>query len=194
MRRKPEPLIPDGDEWHRVARQAKPLDRANAPTPPLAPLPKVFRPEGPGKAASAGGRLPPEAAPRRPLRQDEAPEDLPQMDARLKRRLIRGELAIERRLDLHGHTLSQAERVLDKFLAEAIAAQCRCLLVITGKGSIARENLMPGQTARGVLRAWLPEHLRRGAHRRQILGISPAQIAHGGQGAFYILLRRLRGA
>jgi hypothetical protein len=46
MRRKPEPLIPDGDEWHRVARQAKPLDRANAPAPPLAPLPKVFRPAG----------------------------------------------------------------------------------------------------------------------------------------------------
>lgn len=189
MRRKPEPLIPDGDEWHRVARQAKPLNRANTPVPPLAPLPKVFRPESPGN-----GRPPAAAAPRRPLRQDEAPEDLPQMDARLKRRLIRGELAIERRLDLHGHTLAQAERVLDRFLAEAIAAQCRCLLVITGKGSIAREDLMPGQTARGVLRAWLPEHLMRGAHRRQILGISPAQIAHGGQGAFYILLRRLRGA
>jgi DNA-nicking Smr family endonuclease len=47
---------------------------------------------------------------------------------------------------------------------------------------------------RGVLRAWLPDYLRRGPWREEVLGVAPARPDMGGTGAFYVLLRRQREA
>lgn len=195
---KPAPLIPaslkaeDGDVWQQVAQSARPLKKAaNVVPQPLAPLPKVFRPEGVGAAAYAKA----EAKQKAPLpahgRHVEKP--LPQMDKRLRQRFERGELPVEARIDLHGLTLANAERALSKFLRDGIAQQKRCLLVITGKGSVRSDNEIEiMQKGRGVLRAWLPDYLRRGPWRDQILGVAPARKEMGGAGAFYVLLRRQR--
>lgn len=183
---KPEPVIPDHEVWQQLAAGVKPLPRNQAPKPP-APLPKVFRPEVPNAAALHRA----EARKKAPLpgKQGEAP--LPQMDARLKQRLMRGQIPVEARLDLHGLTLRQAERALDRLLRHAVAAQQRCLLVITGKG-VFREAPTDMYERRGVLRLWLPDWLRRGPWRDQILGLAPARREQGGAGAFYVLLRRQR--
>ena len=58
----------------------------------------------------------------------------------------------------------------------------RCVLVITGRG------LRSG----GVLRAMTPRWLATPPLADHILAHSPARIAHGGDGAFYVLLRRSR--
>lgn len=182
----PEPLIPDHEAWQQVAGSVKPLKRGNVEPKPLAPLPKVFRPEGAGAAAYAKA----EARQKAPLPHgrpgDKAP---PQMDKRLKQRFQRGELPIEARLDLHGLTLANAERAMSRLIRESIAQQKRCLLVITGKGARSPES---GVQARGVLRAWLPDYLKRGPWRDEILGMAPARQEMGGAGAFYVLLRRQR--
>jgi DNA-nicking Smr family endonuclease len=190
---KPTPLIPDQDVWQQVVRTARPLKKAaNVVPQPLAPLPKVFRPEGVGAAAYAKA----EAKQKAPLaahgRHTEKP--LPQMDKRLRQRFERGELPVEARIDLHGLTLANAERALSKFLRDGIAQQKRCLLVITGKGSArsGENEFEVMQKGRGVLRAWLPDYLRRGPWRDQILGVAPARKEMGGAGAFYVLLRRQR--
>lgn len=189
---KPAPLIPDGDAWQQVTQTARPLKKANVVPQPLAPLPKVFRPEGVGAAAYAKA----EAKQKAPLaahgRHVEKP--LPQMDKRLRQRFERGELPVEARIDLHGLTLANAERALSKFLRDGIAQQKRCLLVITGKGSArsGENEFEVMQKGRGVLRAWLPDYLRRGPWRDQILGVAPARKEMGGAGAFYVLLRRQR--
>ncbi|MEK9971362.1 MAG: Smr/MutS family protein, partial [Ferrovibrio sp.] len=151
---KPAPLIPDQDAWQQVAQSARPLKKpANIVPQPLAPLPKVFKPEGATAAAYAKA----EAKQKAPLaahgRHPEKPA--PQMDKRLRQRFERGELPVEARIDLHGLTLANAERALSKFLRDGIAQQKRCLLVITGKGSIRSENEIEiMQKGRGVLRAW----------------------------------------
>jgi DNA-nicking Smr family endonuclease len=111
------------------------------------------------------------------------------MDKRLKQRFQRGELPIEARLDLHGLTLANAERAMSRLIRDCLAQQKRCLLVITGKGARSSES---GVQGRGVLRAWLPEYLKRGPWRDQILGVTPARQEMGGAGAFYVLLRRQR--
>lgn len=195
---KPTPLIPaslkteDRDVWQQVAQSARPLKKAaNVVPQPLAPLPKVYKPEGPGAAAYAKA----EAKQKAPLaahgRHVEKP--LPQMDKRLRQRFERGELPVEARIDLHGLTLANAERAISKFLRDGIAQQKRCLLVITGKGSVRSETeIEVMQKGRGVLRAWLPDYLRRGPWRDQILGVAPARKEMGGAGAFYVLLRRQR--
>jgi DNA-nicking Smr family endonuclease len=58
------------------------------------------------------------------------------------------------------------------------------LLVVTGKGE--------GREEGGVLRRLLPLWLEEGSHRGAILAIAPARRQHGGEGAFYLLLRRKR--
>lgn len=194
---KPEPLVPDPEVWQEIARGVKPIRRSNIAPQPLAPLPKLYRPEGAGAAAYA--KI--DAKEKRPLlpahvspgRHGEPPEL--QMDKRLKQRFQRGELPVEARLDLHGLTLANAERALSKLIRDSLAQQKRCLLVITGKGarSASENDLSSGtMSGRGVLRAWLPDYLKRGPWRGQILGVTPARPHMGGTGAFYVLLRRQR--
>ena len=183
---KPEPLVHDYDAWQQVAGAVKPIRRGNVAPKPLAPLPKVFRPEGAGATAYARA----EAKAKQPLLPGKhGDKPAPEMDKRLKQRFQRGELPIEARLDLHGLTLANAERAMAKLIRDSIAQQKRCLLVITGKGARSGETGMQG---RGVLRAWLPEYLKRGPWREQILGVTPARQEMGGAGAFYVLLRRQR--
>jgi DNA-nicking Smr family endonuclease len=185
---KPAPLVPDPDAWQQVAKAARPLKKANVVPQPLAPLPKVYRPEGAGAAAYAKA----EAKQKAPLAHGRsADKPAPQMDKRLKQRFQRGELPIEARLDLHGLTLANAERALARLIRDCIAQQKRCLLVITGKG-LSRDGEPGLNQGRGVLRAWLPEYLKRGPWRDQILGVAPARQEMGGAGAFYVLLRRQR--
>lgn len=188
---KPAPLIPDQEVWQQVVQSARPLKKAaNVVPQPLAPLPKVYKPAGASAAAYATA----EAKQKAPLphgRHSEKPA--PQMDKRLRQRFERGELPVEARIDLHGLTLANAERALSKFLRDGIAQQKRCLLVITGKGqSKAADTPIMNHQGRGVLRAWLPDYLKRGPWRDQILGLAPARQEMGGAGAFYVLLRRQR--
>ncbi|WP_290815811.1 Smr/MutS family protein [Ferrovibrio sp.] len=189
---KPTPLIPDQDVWQQVVQSARPLKKAaNVVPQPLAPLPKVYKPEGAGAAAYAKAEAKQKAVLPAHGRHSEKPA--PQMDKRLRQRFERGELPVEARIDLHGLTLANAERALSKFLRDGIAQQKRCLLVITGKGSVRADNEIEiMQKGRGVLRAWLPDYLKRGPWRDQILGVAPARKEMGGAGAFYVLLRRQR--
>ncbi|WP_428249086.1 Smr/MutS family protein [Ferrovibrio sp.] len=185
---KPQPLVPDGEAWGHVAKDVRPLKRGPDRVPaPLAPMPKVLRPEAPFPSdvtrAENLRKRPAKAAP---------PKQLPQMDGRLKQRLVQGRIPVEQRIDLHGLTLREAERAMDRLLRDCIARGQRGLLVITGKGLDKSAEPPPLFERRGVLRAWLPEYLRHGPWRDQILGIAPARQEQGGAGAFFVLLRRLR--
>ena len=104
------------------------------------------------------------------------------LDRRTWLRLKRGQVSIERTLDLHGRTQEEAHRALSGFLAAAEAEGCRCVLVVTGKGV---EN-------GGTLRHMAPRWLNESAIREHIVAFCPAQARHGGTGALYVLLRRRR--
>jgi len=107
------------------------------------------------------------------------------VDKRTAGRLRRGELQIEARLDLHGMTLEQAHRALAPFLLAAREAGRRTVLVITGKGRRSEGSL-------GVLRDAVPRWLNEPGLRPQIVAFCHAQPRHGGDGAYYVLLRRQR--
>lgn len=105
------------------------------------------------------------------------------LDKRTFQRLKKGEMAIDGVLDLHGMTQDAAHAALLGFLEKAAGAGQRCLLVITGKG---------GQAGTGILRAQLPRWLNEPWPRSLILATTAARPQHGGEGAFYVLLRRRR--
>ncbi len=106
------------------------------------------------------------------------------IDRREKRRLARGLEAIDRRIDLHGKTQSEAHAALLAFLHRAQAEGARFVLVITGKGGLA------GSAGRGVLKRQVPLWLRQAEFRGYVLAAEDAHRAHGGEGALYIRLRR----
>jgi len=105
---------------------------------------------------------------------------------RLRQRVVRGKEAIDGRLDLHGLTQAQAHSALLHFLRNAQAREARLVLVITGKG-------VRGEGERGVLKRQVPQWLGLPEFRALVVGFEDARIAHGGEGALYVRLRRHRG-
>ncbi len=104
---------------------------------------------------------------------------------RMKQRVARGKEAIDARLDLHGLTQSEAHAALLRFLRNAHVRDARLVLVITGKG---RGGEM------GVLRRQVPQWLSLPEFRSLVIGFEDAHIAHGGEGALYVRVRRARTA
>ena len=142
------------------------------------------------------------SAQKRPLVKTQAPiEALPiipkappkirgtDLDRRTAERLKKGQMPIESRIDLHGMTLDQAQKALARFIQTAIAQQQRCVLVITGKGRSGGNPIGP---MTGAIRSQFRDWLAAPNLAPHILRIEEAQPKDGGQGAFYIFLRRQR--
>ncbi len=102
------------------------------------------------------------------------------IDGSTQRRLFRGEVLIDLRLDLHGMTALRAHKQLIQFIESAAGNGCRCVLVITGKGL-------------GVLNGHVPHWLKQPPLSTYVLALAEARPKDGGGGAFYVLLRRKRG-
>jgi DNA-nicking Smr family endonuclease len=113
------------------------------------------------------------------------------LDGGWDRKLSRGIVAPDCTIDLHGHNLDTAYRMLDGALAHAIAAGERVILLVTGR---------PPRTgserphARGAIRAAVGDWLAGSRHAGAIAAVRGAHPRHGGAGALYIVLRRPRGA
>jgi len=115
----------------------------------------------------------------------------PHMDRRRFEKLRRGRMLPEARLDLHGMTRDDAHGALIAFILDAHARGLRLVLVITGKGRPGREDdLAPHR--QGVLRHSVPHWLNAPPLHARVLQIAPAHARHGGTGALYVYLRRLR--
>jgi DNA-nicking Smr family endonuclease len=125
------------------------------------------------------------------------PPDLGDFDAKKAKRLGRGQIEIEARLDLHGDRLGEAHNRLRAFLFSCHGNGKRTVLVITGKG---RETDGESETfdigyerrERGVLRRNVPRWLAEPELRAIVVSYTQAHLRHGGEGALYIHLRRQR--
>jgi DNA-nicking Smr family endonuclease len=99
------------------------------------------------------------------------------------RKLRRGSLPIDSRLDLHGMTVPEARGQLELFLRTMRARGERYVLVIHGKGEHS-----PSGT--GVLRGEISAWLSQGASSEHVAAFATAHDRDGGEGAVYILIRR----
>ena len=104
------------------------------------------------------------------------------IDGGTQKRLFRGDVKIDARLDLHGYNAAQAQRKLTQFLSQARVSGYRCILVITGKGV----------RGTGVLRGAVPDWLKSAPLSDLVLAMAQAKPSDGGAGALYVLLRRQR--
>ena len=108
---------------------------------------------------------------------------------RTKQRIARGSEPIGARIDLHGLTQEQAHNALRRFLRVAQSDGAKLVLVITGKG--ARGAGLDG-LERGVLKRLVPQWLQLPDMRPLVIGFEDAHLAHGGEGALYVRVRRAR--
>lgn len=106
--------------------------------------------------------------------------DLP-LDA--LRRLRRGSLPVDGRLDMHGMSVQEARARLELFLKTMRSRGERCVLVIHGKGEHSPQGA-------GILRGEISAWLSQGAASEHVAAFATARATDGGEGAVYVLLRR----
>jgi DNA-nicking Smr family endonuclease len=171
--------------WDGVTRSVRPLRKRKPPVvaiavPELAPKPpKPLKPPKPPKRIAAAPIVPvAKPAPK-------MPPPIAALDRKTKQKIARGHDSIDARLDLHGHTQLEAHNVLLRFLRRTQAKGGRVVLVITGKGG-------RGDNDRGVLKRAVPLWLALPEFRGMVIGFDAAAASHGGEGALYVRLRKLR--
>ena len=163
----------DGSEFQKALSDAKPLkgrDKVQAPPEPKSPAKRGRRSRkvrfevsesGERHEGRAGG-----------------------IDVAHLRRLRRGEVPVDRRVDLHGLDSSGAERALRRTLEAAAAAGERCILVVHGRGQRSPD----GPVLKSALPGWLTEP----PLASRVMAFASAISRDGGPGATYVLLRRPR--
>ncbi len=181
--------LSDEDEalWTSVTRSIKPL-RSKPPQsqPSAKPIAKSVA-KSPRAASKIG---PPSHAAAVQEKPPAKPAPLAPFDRRFKQRVARGRAAIDARIDLHGMTQSEAPGALLHFLRRTQAAGGRIVLVVTGKGSPRARGGAGAE--RGVLKRQVPLWLALPEFRPLIVGFDDAHAGHGGEGALYVRLRRIR--
>jgi DNA-nicking Smr family endonuclease len=103
----------------------------------------------------------------------------------VKKKIAKGRLPLEARIDLHGMIQSEAHGFLLGFLIRAHERGMRHVLVITGKGTSLGSD--------GALKRAVPLWFSLPEFRPLISSYEPAARNHGGEGALYVRLSRNPG-
>ena len=96
-----------------------------------------------------------------------------------------------RRLDLHGYSLEDANRVVKKFITESFDKNYRKLLIVTGKGLRSKSYDNPYISKDlNILRNSIPEYIKNDENLNSIINkIAQAERKDGGEGAINIHLK-----
>jgi DNA-nicking Smr family endonuclease len=178
-------VTPDELElWRHVAQTVRPIKSKRRTAPPEEKVPSA-----PAKTAKASKP----ATPAQPVKPHPPTPPKPHelthgvshgIDRRQAERFRKGKLAIEGKIDLHGRTQQDAHDDLLAFLRRAHAAGKRNVLVVTGKGMTTSKT--------GILRQAVPRWLNEPVFRALVLAFDYAEPHHGGEGALYVLIKRVR--
>ena len=154
------------DPWQEALKGVKPLKKGTK---------KLSHPRPGQKPSSRGGsNSPPYELPKGGLLHQST------FDPLLYKKIETGKMPLEFRLDLHGMTEGRAFDVLCAVLETAYREGKRRGLVITGKGF----------QGKSPIRAALPKWLGAPRLARIVSSFDFASPRHGGEGAFYIALRK----
>ncbi len=111
----------------------------------------------------------------------------------IRKNIKKNILKIDKKIDFHGMSLLSAEEVFTSTIAECFEQKKRCLLFVTGKGIFKAKdhdyNNKP-KLYHGVIRAEFFNWVKSKKVSRHILSFEQASIEHGGDGAFYVYLRK----
>ena len=176
----------DDEVWGQYAKGVKPLHKKVEDEP--APKPKKkksVRQEEPLPWAEAQEVAAPllvqqEKSENSPPPKPVTPWKKEPLDLRVERNMSLGDVMIEAKLDLHGKPEQAAYETFQNFVETNYARGRRMLLVITGKGA----------DGASVIRANLPRWCDAPPFDGYVMAVRTAAQHHGGEGAYYVLLRK----
>ena len=115
-------------------------------------------------------------------------EKLPNKDQKFSKKKV---LKI-RHIDLHGFTLEQANIAITKFIDDCYQNSVSKIIVVTGKGLHSNVEKDPYVSKDlSILKYSVPEYIENNEElMKKIIEIKNAKIEDGGDGAFYIFLRK----
>ena len=96
-----------------------------------------------------------------------------------------------KKIDLHGYTIEEANRAIEKFIQKCFNENVTKIIVITGKG-LRSKNIENPYLSKdlSILKYSVPEYIENNKSLVQfIIEITDAKIEDGGSGAFYIYLK-----
>ena len=134
----------------------------------------------------------PETTPPKPAR----PGNLENLNRQETRKVRRGKLEVDGKIDLHGLRQNEAHQLLISRVSDARLKGKRILLVVTGKGA-GKEGRKDGSEpfwdrGGGILKQQVPIWLREEPLRSMIFSVQEAHQRHGGGGALYVFLKKVR--
>ena len=96
-----------------------------------------------------------------------------------------------RKLDLHGYSLDDANKVIKKFIIESFNKRYNKLLIVTGKGLRSKSYDNPYISKNlSVLKNSVPEYIKNDENLNSIINkITQAKQKDGGEGAINIFLK-----
>ena len=95
-------------------------------------------------------------------------------------------------IDLHGFTLDKANKSIEKFIKNSFLEKVNKIIVITGKGLHSQNEKDPYVSKKlSILKYSVPEFINKYIDLMKIIHeIKEAKIEDGGEGAFYIFLKK----
>ena len=95
-------------------------------------------------------------------------------------------------IDLHRYTLDQANKFIESFIIQSYEKNINKLTVVTGKGLHSQNEKDPYISKElSILKYSVPEFISKNKNLMNIIHeITDANIEDGGEGAFYIFLKK----
>ena len=99
---------------------------------------------------------------------------------------------VTKSIDLHGYTLEEANKSIHDFINKCYEDNINKLIVVTGKGLHSNNEKNPYVSKElSILKYSVPEFIKKNVDLvKKISEIKSANIEDGGDGAFYIYLKR----
>ena len=95
-------------------------------------------------------------------------------------------------IDLHGYTLEEANKKIEKLIIESYLEKTKKIIVVTGKGLHSQNEKNPYVSKElSILKYSIPEFIKTNPDLVKLINkIEEASIEDGGSGAFYIYLKK----
>ena len=101
---------------------------------------------------------------------------------------------IIKKIDLHGFSLENANKVIEEFITQSFEEGVNKIIVITGKGLRSKNDENPYISKNlSILKYSVPEFIKSNINLMKVIkNINEADIEDGGKGAFYIYLKNFK--
>ena len=119
-------------------------------------------------------------------------DKIPNKDLKITKDKIKKKII--KKIDLHGFSLENANKVVEEFITQSFDEGVNKIIVITGKGLRSKNDENPYISKNlSILKYSVPEFVKSNINLMKLIkNIKEADIEDGGEGAFYIYLKNFK--